>query len=176
MLHRYTFWPPWCEIKCLRKIRQVRIAIRGFMEVGRLFNEVALYGWGGFLRPECWQFSETLFFIFQKRVPPKKRADIVKENVQRFRAGHHVSDEKWRTQIFLRSCITAIVVLWPKMKAPQISVTTPQTVRTTLDRNRQKCKVKQKIQAFPFNYSKHTTETLPHGIKVSTINYTYCIS
>lgn len=38
------------------------------------------------------------------------------------------------TQVFLISCMTAMVVLWPKMKAPQINVTTPQTVRTTLDR------------------------------------------
>lgn len=30
----------------------------------------------------------------------------------------------------------AMVVLWPKMKAPQTSITAPQTVRTTLERRR----------------------------------------
>lgn len=49
---------------------------------------------------------------------------------------------KLKSQIFPRSCMTAMVVLWPKMKAPQIRVTTPQTVRTTLERRWQN---KQKI-------------------------------
>lgn len=41
-------------------------------------------------------------------------------------------------QIFPRTCMTAIVVLWPKMKAPQSRVTTPHTVRMTLETSRYK--------------------------------------
>lgn len=49
-------------------------------------------------------------------------------------------------QMVPRICITATVVLWPKMKAPQSTVTAPHTVSATLgkDKDKQTAEVKLK--------------------------------